>query len=72
MDPEKIALLIAASGLRELSPETQKIVQSDEFWDELEATPEDKLTKAQLDVLAEMGVNVDDWDEENEDRADDE
>ena len=59
MDPAKVALLAAASGLYELSPKAQELVDSEEFWNELVDTPEDQLTKEQLDVVAEMGLQID-------------
>ncbi len=65
-------MLIATSGLYELSSEVQALVQSEASWAELEATPVDKLTPTQLRVLGEMGVNLDGDEEDDDGDADEE
>lgn len=59
MDSAKVAMIAATSGLYELPPDIEALVDTEEFWQGLAATPEDQLNEEQLRVLQALGVPLD-------------
>lgn len=57
MDRARVAMLAASSALVSLPPDLEKLANSEEFWQGLAATPDDKLTPLQWRMLRALGVD---------------
>lgn len=71
MDPAKVLMLAQSVGLYPLTPELKARIWNEEFWQNLERTPESELTKDQLEVISALGVNLGSEDDEDDEDGED-
>ena len=56
MERAKVAMLSMSAGMYDLPPHLSKLADSEEFWQALEATPEDALLPDQIAMMVALGV----------------